>query len=86
MADKDERLEKNKDQKSTLAPDPKTLNTPDPEKNMEGPVSSSTHKTGKIFDTNESREEADRRREEHYWFDTGGKLWVEGFTKVKVIK
>ena len=44
-------------------PDPETLHTTDPQKNMEGPVSSAMHKTGEAFDTDETKEEADRERD-----------------------
>lgn len=50
--------------KNGTKPDPETLHTTDPEKNMEGPVSSSTRQLGKPFDTDESKEEADKRRDE----------------------
>ena len=47
-----------------LKPDPETLHTTDPQENMEGPLSSTMHKTGEGFDTNESKEEADQEKEE----------------------
>lgn len=47
-----------------LGPDHKTLHTTDPEKKMEGPVSSVTRKTGEAFDSDESKENADQRRDE----------------------
>ena len=50
---------------SSLKPDQETLHTPDPQENMEGPVSSTVHKTGEAFDTTESKQEADKRREEN---------------------
>ena len=40
-------------------PDPGTTHTTDPQENMEGPVSSLMHKTGKSFETDESKEEAE---------------------------
>ncbi len=48
-----------------VKPEEETLNTTDPQKNMEGPVSSLMHGTGHKFDTNKSKEEADRERDEH---------------------
>jgi hypothetical protein len=48
-----------------LAPDRETLHKTDPQENMEGPVSSTMHKTGEAFDTDESKKEADERREEN---------------------
>lgn len=63
----DNNTEKNKsqDQEKSLKPDAETLHTTDPEKNMEGPVSSSTRKMGQPFDTDETKEEADNRRDGH---------------------
>ena len=46
-------------------PDPETLNTTDPQENMEGPVSSSMHDISKAFDTNESRREANEKRDKN---------------------
>ena len=47
----------------TPKPDPETLHTTDPQKNMEGPVSSLMHKTGESFDTGETKEEADEEKD-----------------------
>jgi hypothetical protein len=46
-----------------VKPEPETLHTTDPQKKMEGPVSSLMHGAGKTFDTDESKEEADRKKE-----------------------
>ncbi|HEY1020765.1 MAG TPA: hypothetical protein VGE06_00570 [Flavisolibacter sp.] len=54
-----------KNEQTTPKPDAETLHTTDPQENMEGPVSSSMHKTGKAFDTDQSKEEADRERDAH---------------------
>ena len=51
----------------TAAPDEETLNSSDPQENMRGPVSSSTRQTGKAFETGESKEDADRRRDANLW-------------------
>jgi hypothetical protein len=59
--DKNENREDNK----ALKPDPETLHTTDPQKNMEGPVSSLMHKTGEGFNTEETKEEADNEREKN---------------------
>ena len=48
-----------------VKPDRETLNTTDPQKNMEGPVSSVMHGTGHTFESNKTKEEADRERDEH---------------------
>lgn len=60
----------NKDQKDTNVkkedtskPDAATLHTTDPQKNMEGPVSSSTKQMGEAFDTNKNKKEADEERD-----------------------
>lgn len=47
----------------TSQPDPGTLHTTDPQKNMEGPVSSSLQEAGKGFDTSETQQEADEERD-----------------------
>ena len=49
---------------TTPQPDPETLHTTDPQEHMEGPVSSGIQKAGKAFDTDESKEEADREKRE----------------------
>ena len=54
----------NENEKKGTQPDNETLHTTDPEKNMEGPVSSSTRKTGEVFDSGESKESADERRDQ----------------------
>jgi hypothetical protein len=45
-------------------PDPETLHKTDPQDNMEGPVSSLMHKTGKGFETEETKKEADKEKDE----------------------
>ena len=47
-----------------IKPEPETLHTPDPQKKMEGPVSSTMHGTGKAFDTTETKKEADKEKDE----------------------
>ena len=44
-------------------PDPETLHTTDPQKEMEGPVSSLMHDTGKAFNTDTTKKEADKERD-----------------------
>lgn len=61
----DETKRKHIDQDAALPPNPETLNTPDPQENMEGPVSSTMHSIGDGFDTAESKEEADREKDEN---------------------
>ena len=55
--------ERNKNQNSTSKPDPGTLHNTDPQKNMEGPVSSFVHETGEEFETEETKQEADEEKE-----------------------
>lgn len=50
---------------SALKPEPETLHTTDPQENMEGPVSSLMHETGKTFDTDETKKEADKEKDEN---------------------
>ena len=47
-----------------LRPDPTTLHTTDPQDNMKGPVSSLMHKTGDGFETEETKKEADEKKDE----------------------
>jgi hypothetical protein len=50
---------------ASVKPDPETLHTTDPQKNMEGPVSSLMHQTGEGFDAEEkTKKEADEKRDE----------------------
>jgi hypothetical protein len=60
---KDEKKHPEKDE--FLAPDEETLHTKDPQKNMEGPVSSAMHGLGDAFETDETKKEADEKREEN---------------------
>jgi hypothetical protein len=55
----------NKKEGSGTQADRETLHTTDPQENMKGPVSSSTHKTGHAFETDETREEAERIRDKN---------------------
>lgn len=48
---------------ATSKPDAGTLHSTDPQEQMEGPVSSSMKEMGEAFDTNESKEEADEKKE-----------------------
>jgi hypothetical protein len=60
---KDKNKEPEKD--DFLAPDEETLHTTDPQENMEGPVSSTVQNIGGAFETDETKKEADRKRDEH---------------------
>ncbi len=52
---------------SPLKPDPETLHTTDPQENMEGPISSIVQsiKEGAEANNAETKEEADRKKEEN---------------------
>lgn len=62
---KDEKMEHDQRNNETSKPDAGTTHTTDPQKNMEGPVSSSMKGMGDAFDTNENKEEADEDRDRH---------------------
>jgi hypothetical protein len=48
-------------------PDPETLQTTDPQENMEGPVSNMIQDAGDVFDSSEKTEkEANKKREEGF--------------------
>jgi len=49
----------------TPKPDSETLHTTDPQENMKGPLSSLMHNTGEEFKSDKTKEEADRKRDEH---------------------
>lgn len=55
---------KNQNKDASIKPEPETLHTTDPQKNMEGPISSLMKETGKTLDTDETKEEADEEKEE----------------------
>ncbi|MEO5985145.1 MAG: hypothetical protein ABIP80_06535 [Ferruginibacter sp.] len=48
-----------------IKPEPETLHKTDPQEHMEGPISSLMHKTGKTLDTHESKEKADKEKDEN---------------------
>ena len=60
-----DKKEKKDEKEPLLKPDPETLHKTDPQENMEGPVSSLMHKSGKGFDTKETREEAENKRDKN---------------------
>lgn len=55
--------EQNKD--AAVKPEPETLHTTDPQKKMEGPISSLVKKAGENLETDETQEEADKKKEEN---------------------
>jgi len=64
MDNKQKGQEKNTNDQGSPRPDAGTRNTTDPQKNMEGPVSSLMHETGESFESGESRKEADDEKDE----------------------
>lgn len=52
-----------KKESQPLKPDRETLHTTDPQENMQGPISSPIKETGEAFDSKESREDADKRKD-----------------------
>ena len=58
----DRDAQKNDNEDASLKPDSETLHKTDPQDNMKGPVSSLMHQTGEGFDTGETREEADEKK------------------------
>lgn len=64
--EKDQNKKPVDDQSDTsVQPDPETLHTTDPQEHMEGPISSLVQKTKEAVKTSETKEEADRKRDEH---------------------
>ena len=57
--------ENEKDSRPAQQPDRETLNTTDPQENMKGPLSSTTQQTGHAFETDETKEEADRIKDKN---------------------
>jgi hypothetical protein len=53
-----------KKENQPLKPDRETLHSTDPQENMQGPVSSPIKETGEAFDSEESKEHADERKDE----------------------
>ncbi|MCP9750948.1 hypothetical protein [Ferruginibacter sp. HRS2-29] len=59
--------EKNEQKKnetdSTIKPEPETLHTTDPQEEMKGPISSLMQNTKEAFENDETKEEADEKKE-----------------------
>lgn len=66
MSDSNDKKTDNKIDPATPAnkPEPETLHTTDPQEHMEGPISSLMHNTGHSFDSDKSKKEADREKDE----------------------
>jgi hypothetical protein len=68
MANTGKNKKEEKDKTQTVSkPDPETLNTSDPQEHMKGPVSSVMQNIKEEANKNDkvSKEEADRKRDEH---------------------
>ena len=64
MDNKDYDKEQEQKGGSSPKPDAETLHTTDPQENMKGPVSSMIKGAGESFETNKSKDEADREKDE----------------------
>ncbi len=64
MTEKDE-LKKDENKGENLKPDPETLHTTDPQKNMKGPISSLMHKTGHSLENDQTKNEADKEKDKN---------------------
>ena len=53
--------EQNKD--AAVKPEPETLHTPDPQKKMEGPISSIVQGVKNVLNNNKTKEEADEEKD-----------------------
>ena len=56
-------LPDNENNDAPIKPDPETLGKTDPQEEMEGPVSSLAQKGSKIMESNENKEDADKRHD-----------------------
>jgi hypothetical protein len=59
----EEKKDQEKKNDSTIKPEPETLHTPDPQEKMEGPVSSLMQSAKEAFENNETKEDADDKKE-----------------------
>ncbi len=64
MSHQPEKKEKDNNENAIVKPEPETLHTTDPQDNMEGPISSLMQGTGKKFDTDQSKEDADQEKDD----------------------
>lgn len=64
MINDDKKKPEEQEEESSIKPDPETLHTTDPQDEMQGPISSLMQITKEVFDTDETREEADARKDE----------------------
>lgn len=63
--DKDQTKKPGDEHADVNKPEPETLHTPDPQKEMEGPISSLVNKAGDTIKEDKTKEEADKERDEH---------------------
>lgn len=64
MADKqtEKNSEKESNKHAAVKPDPETLHTTDPQKHMEGPISSLMHKAGKGLESEKDEKEVKEKK------------------------
>ncbi|HKZ67424.1 MAG TPA: hypothetical protein VJ111_13750 [Chitinophagaceae bacterium] len=62
---KDDKKRKKNKKDGSLKPDPETLHKTDPQENMEGPVSSMVQNIKESAESSESKESADKRKDEN---------------------
>ena len=60
---RNEEIRDKENKSNSTQPDQETLHTTDPQEHMKGPVSSTTKNTGNAFETDETREEAEKVRD-----------------------
>lgn len=60
---KDKNIEANKD--ALVKPDPETVQKTDPQEDMEGPISSFMHKSSKLMESDKTKEEAQKRKDDN---------------------
>lgn len=65
MPDKKNKAKDKEKKETPLKPDPETLHTTDPQENMEGPVSSVMQNIKEEAEDNESKEEADSKKDKN---------------------
>jgi len=64
MNREDKDREQRQNESASPKPDPETLHTTDPQENMEGPISSLMHNTGEAFETDETKRDAEEKKED----------------------
>ena len=65
--EKDDKKTGKENKDALLKPDPETLHTTDPQEEMKGPLSSIIQNIKEAAEDDESKEEADKRKDENTW-------------------